>query len=174
MSINLLPKEKKPKGVVIKASKSLKKIVLVAIVVFLVAGSTVIGGLIFFSRRTEKAVSEKESIKTEIKNLSASEQKLVLLKDRIAKIQTIENLPNAKDEVDVLDLIRNDYTQGMYIKTVVLDTDVANVVIVSPDLAQMSRFLASVVSGSRFAKIKMLTFEFNTEEGYVAELDFIR
>ena len=88
-NINLLPTELKPKGQILKASKLLKKVSLVALLVFIVFAVLVFGSLIFLSTSIKSSQSNQEDLKSKVKALEQTEQRLVLVKDRLKKIAKV-------------------------------------------------------------------------------------
>src|SRR5687768_15240179 len=95
ITVNLLPQDQIAHGAFGKILRGSRSITIIALSLFLIAiaGS---GVLIFVqSRRVSDLNQVNDKLKSEIASLEVSEQQMVLLKDRIKKIQTLQSLPNA-------------------------------------------------------------------------------
>ena len=83
MAINLLPTDLSPKGPVIKLAKSLKNIAIAGFVVFIISLVSLIVFLLFISTNLSSSTARQEQLKTSIKSLEQTEQRLVMVKDRL-------------------------------------------------------------------------------------------
>ncbi len=171
--INLLPQELKANSKVVALASSLKKISLLFSLILLFATVLSLGTFILFQQRVNTTLSNQENLKSQIKALENTEQRLVLVKDRLKKINTITRQPRANDEVSRLDKVTKFFPENVEVKSVLLEEDKANLAVSSDNLTLITQYLASVISSGDFDKITLLSLEFKPDSGYVVELSFL-
>jgi hypothetical protein len=97
--LNLLPENlqiSKNLGNFLKTARALGIIFMVAFVIFAVS----VGGVFVFSKiNLTKIQTNVEQLKNEVKSRESSEQQLVLLKDRLAKITSVRSSSNTIKKV---------------------------------------------------------------------------
>jgi hypothetical protein len=170
--INLLPEELKPSSSVIKLSANLKKIALLGVVILFISLTLSLGAYLFFSQRVSSTLTEQENIKVQIKTMEKTEQRLVLVKDRLGKIGSVYRSPRANDEVEKLNTVSSLFPENTFVEEVDLNENNANVAISSATLDNVTIYLASVISSGNYTKVNLESLEFDPEKGYVVELSF--
>jgi len=170
--INLLPPELKPNSRVVAFAGTLKKISLLLSIILLLAIVLSLGTYLLFQQRLNTALSNQEKLKVQIKALENTEQRLVLIKDRLTKISTITHQARANEEVTKLDEISKLFPENTHVKTVLLEEDKVNLAVSSDDLTIITQYLASVISSGKFEKINLISLEFHPDTGYLVELSF--
>lgn len=174
MGINLLPQEFKPKGYVVKLAKALNKLAIVSVAVLLATVVILLGSFIFLSQRTKSSVSNQENLRGQIQVLQATEQRLVLLKDRLKKVEKVLDLPSGKEEVEIFQEILELMPDGTNLAEAKLLKDSAQIEVAVDNLANTSQFLASVVATQGLKRVTLINFEFKPEKGYTVGLDFVK
>ncbi|MFA6446500.1 MAG: hypothetical protein WCW14_04620, partial [Candidatus Paceibacterota bacterium] len=111
-NLNLLPQNlqiSKGLGSILKTTKSLGVIL---IVVFIVFGLGT-GAFFIYSKITLNNVQTNvEQLKSQVKAQEGSEQQLVLLKDRLAKIASLKSTPNATKNITNMDTLFKNMSPG--------------------------------------------------------------
>ncbi len=171
--INLLPQELKPKGYILKLSKTLNKLALISIAVLLASALVILGSFIFFSQQTKASIKKQESLRSEIKALEATEQKLVLVKDRIQKIDNVLNLENATDEVKVLKKVTEILPEGVSLNNISVSDGSVSLEVASASLSGIGQFFVALVGSQGFQKVAVTGFSYKPELGYIVSLNFI-
>lgn len=168
--INLLPKDIAPKGPVNKVANTLKKIAIyasVALVVFL-AGA---GGYIFYIQsQIRNTLSSQERLEESIKSLEQTEQRVVLLKDRIKRANSVlaeDTATPALDSFEELSLVSPQSATLAEAEITTETTEVSYVVTTSSDLAQL---MAALYSVEGYEKIELTSFGFSPSSGYLVGL----
>lgn len=163
--INLLPQELKPKSYAIKLSKTLRRIALYFLVVFLITlmvlGATYVGLTIRLGSLTK---SERD-LELRVGNLQDSEQKLVLIKDRLAKIENILNSEASKIDLAVIDLVSKNLPDRVVITSVEIIQGVTVIGISASSSQNLGRFF-SVLSNLNFNRVLLSSFFYSRETGY--------
>ncbi len=103
--INLLPQESKPKGYAVNATKTLKKFSIFSIIFLLLTITVITTVNLFYGVQTRTLSSKEESLKKEIKALEDTEQKLVLIKNRLNGISSIMSESNSKKQIEMFQRI---------------------------------------------------------------------
>lgn len=170
--INLLPQELKPRGSILKLSKNLKNIALLALVTLLLFVTLSLGAYFILDNRTSASTTNQEDLKQQIKALQQTEQRLVLIKDRLGKINSISKGPRANDEVERLNIVSTLFPENTYVEAVELGVKNAAVVISSDTLDNIAAYLASVVSSGEYVQINLAFLEYDPKQGYVVGLVF--
>ena len=174
MAINLLPQDLKPKGYAVALAKNLRKLALISLIVFLVGTLTVFSIFIFYTRLLSQSAIQQENLKAEIKALQETEQKLILLKDRIDKFTAVENPQSLNIGVNVLDEVSELFPEGISFKEVTLSQEAIKVAVYSDNLQNLSRFILSLAGSGKFKSIYLVTLSFKPTEGYSAEFGFVK
>jgi len=170
--INLLPQELKPKGYVLKLSKTLNKLALISIAILLAAAFVFLGSFIFFSQQTKASLGRQESLKSEIRALEATEQKLILVKDRIQKIGKVLNVENTTEELGVLKQIVEILPEGVSFNSVGISDSSVELEVTAPNLLSIGQFFLSIINSQGFQKVTVTGFSYKLETGYVVGLIF--
>jgi hypothetical protein len=170
--INLLPQEMKPSGLIIKLSANLKKAAFLGVLILLISVSLSLGTYIFFSQRVSASLSNQEELKNQIKALERTEQRLVLVKDRLEKINFLNRQPRANDEVEKLNFVTGLFPQDTFVERIDLEKNNAKIAISSTNLDNIATYLASVISSGKYVQINLVSLEFNPLQGYIVELAF--
>jgi Tfp pilus assembly protein PilN len=164
MDINLLPQELRPKRSVLKLSVTLKKIGLIS-VVFLVIGAVLITALIvFFTQRTQVSLDEQSKLTNQIKSLQATEQKLVLVRDRVQKINSIISKDSTKAQIMAFKTFLGLLPASAVLDTISVDPGGLEVRVGITTLDEVTG-LFKAVTGSGFSLVKLTGFSYS-KDGY--------
>lgn len=167
--INLLPSEKKPKGYAVKASKTLKKIAVLSLIVLFVGLMIYAGSSVFLNIQRRSFISKEDKLKSEIKALQQTEQKLILVEDRLSGIKNILSANNTNDEVQTIGTILSNNPQNVSITGIKLDTQTAVINIAANNSADLTGFF-KLLSESNFTQVNLSGFSFDEEKGYKLDI----
>ncbi len=170
--INLLPEELKPKSSYIKLSSFLKKFALLGVIILLFFLSASLGVGIFLDKRISVSLKNQESLKNKIKALEKTEQRIVLVKDRLEKIKSLKSKSNANDELDRLNVLSKLFPEGTNVKEVNINVDELSISVLADNLDDIALYLANVITSKEFNKVILKSLEFNLKEGYSVKLVF--
>lgn len=168
--INLLPTDIAPKGPVNKISNLLKRISIygaVALVLFLLG----VGGYIFFLQsQTRTSLANQQELEQSIRSLEQTEQRVVLLKDRIKRAGSVFSVDTATPALDDFEELTFVVPAGARLTEAEITTEnseVSYLVTSSSDLAQL---MAGVFSVEDYEKIELTSFGFSPTAGYLVGL----
>jgi len=167
--INLLPQELKPKGYALKASKSLRQFAILSIVILFLAliGFTVIS--VFLSIQNRSLANKEESLKNDIKSLEQTEQKLVLIQNRLAGIDKIVSNGSAREEIEILETIIEKNPQNISIVGAKIDSNQLIVSIEAADSSSLTGFYSLLIN-SNFKYIELDSFNYDSANGYKVDI----
>lgn len=167
--INLIPQDLAVPSKTVKLAVVINKItttifILVVLVVF------VFGGLIYyFSNENNKLIQQTESLKSKVVSLSANEQKMVLAKDRLAKISTIEKEKNVENEVARFKTF-SDFvfaSPDMNLSEANLTTKGSETSLLAKNSSALSSFMTSLQNLKEYKNIVISSLSFNPNLGFL-------
>jgi len=168
--INLLPPNLTANKGLAKIQKTMKTVTLVSVVVFIVFGLGVLGFFILGSLQLGNINSRQEALKAGIKQRETTEQRLVLLKDRIAKIKVAKGQDSSQEELEAIDQILGLTGEAASVSELSFDATKADLSLVFRDSSQLGVFLKALASSSPFETVILKTFGFSPTAGYLLGL----
>jgi len=171
--INLLPEELKPKTYAIKLSKNLRKAAIYGLVVFFIFLVVLGGASLALDFRNSTLLKTEMDLKNQVQTYEATEQRLILVKDRLGKIDTVLTAENTSSGIDSLELISNNLPPNVILSKADIETDHINVLF-STDTSQNISNLYSALEGMKFTQVSLLAFNYNTEVGYQVSMEIVK
>lgn len=165
-AINLLPKDLTPKQGVLKIADLIKKLVTIGFITLVMSLVSMIGALYLISRQLEESTTAKERLKIEISALEDTEVRLVLVKDRLQKAQSVLSVNTTKDELENFQSLISIVPEGVLVKNVVLKIDGSELSISTQSSSKLAELLARLVSSGIYKKIELTAIEFSSAAGY--------
>lgn len=172
VNVNLLPENLVSKKGTTSAAKVIKSVTLVSLVstVVLAIGLTSFFLISSFTLRSSEA--SLENLKTQIKSQETTEQKMVLLKDRLAKIKLTKGSTSLSkplaDIKPVLDTIPAEASLG----ELNVDAQRVDTTIVFRDSVSLTNFFGRLTTFKNFPQITLTSFGFNPTTGYLVGIRF--
>lgn len=171
--INLLPQELKPNKTVLIMSKKLRKVSII-LGFFLLIVAIAMGSVYFFYfKRTEGTLTKQTELENQIRSLEETEQRLVLIKDRVSKIRSVTSSGSIAEEVNITKRVFDLLPPGSHIANITIDRDVVRLGVVAENLTSASEYLKAVTAISGVKYVNLISFDFNPTFGYNIELNFI-
>ncbi len=164
--INLLPVELGAGRSILQVARTLNKVSIIAGVVFLVVGVSGIVYLFLLQRQVTDQVNKNNQLQTSIKNLQATEQKLVLIKDRIGKIKTILSQKTAYDNSGNIQNILLGLPSDVVLGEAEISPAQIRFSVTSKTSLGMVSFLTNLTSQSKYKQMVLKNFNFRPSSGY--------
>ena len=166
MAINLLPTNLVAQGPVIKIANTLKQIVTIGFSVFILAVIIVAAYYLinFFTLRT--SLTKQEALKTNIKALEQTEQKVFLIKDRLDKIKIALGVDSADKNLEKLEGFLTLISQNVIISEAQISSKNTEVSIIAKSSSALTSFMGSLMTAEVFKTINLTSFGFNPVNGY--------
>lgn len=172
-SINLLPPELGPKRSVLKITKSLKKVSLVLFALLVVLSALTLGYRLYLSRQLDSSLARISSYKTQISALENTEQKLFLVKNRLAYINSIQSGNDNYKKLDQLTVLIASIPTEIIIEKIELKEGESTIKVSAQDSQTVSRLFSYLIS-SDYSNILLEGLSFNSGVGYSANLVLIQ
>lgn len=97
--INLIPQELAVPAKTVKLASIINRISTIAVVILIFTIFTFGGLIYYFSNQNSNENKRVESLKSKVLSLSANEQRMILAKDRLAKISIVQKDRSVDDEL---------------------------------------------------------------------------
>lgn len=169
--VNLLPSNlqvTKNFASAIKLLRALDVIFIVGFVIF----SLAIGAFFIYSKITlgdiQKSVTQLE---TQVKAKEASEQRLILLKDRIVKVNTIKSSPNALKNVSNLDLLFANMSPAYALDKADIGPQRVDISLILGTNENLTTLFKNVKDSLIFTKVNLTSFSYGAGGGYSVGLN---
>lgn len=164
--INLLPQDLGAGKGALQASKLLNRVSIIAGAIFLVVGVLGIAYLFILQRQVSDQTSQNNQLEVNIRSLQATEQKLVLVKDRIDKIKTILAQKSAYTHSENIQKIM----LGLPVEVSLDEADITpsqvRFSVTSRTSLGMVTFLNNLTSTETYKQIVLKNFSFRPASGY--------
>ena len=174
VKLNLLPPElaiSKNLGSVLKTVRALG---VIGIAAFLVFG---LGVGVFFIISTISLGNTNANIKkleTQVSSQQKSEQQIILLKNRIAKIASIQALPSSLQSLTVIKPFLSGLSADTSVNQMSVDSKGTTLSVNFRNITDLSQFLGSFRSSNAFSSVNLTSFSFNPTTGYSLEIRAVR
>lgn len=167
--INLIPIEMAVPARAVKIAKILNKIS-TATIILLILAIVVIGSLFFYySTQNTKINRNINASKTKITNLEKSEQKLVLAKDRLIKIEVVQKAKSLSDEIKRYQKFASvvSASVGSTISEADLNSKGTEVTILSQSSDSLAYIISPLSKLIDYSKIILASLEYNPSSGFI-------
>jgi Tfp pilus assembly protein PilN len=166
VNLNLLPPELAVSKSLGKVLKTLRALGVISIVVFLVFA---VGLGILFIISTISLSSLNNSIsqhESQISAQEASEQQIIILKDRIAKISQAKSTPSALKTVTNFDTVLANLSPDSTISQFNADSSKVSVSMGFKSNSDLTAFLQAVTTSKFFKSVILSSFGYGPTQGY--------
>lgn len=170
--INLIPFEMAVPARAVRITKIINKVSTVA-ALLLIIFIFVVGSLIFyFTFENKKLTQNIGALKLGISALEQNEQKLVLAKDRLAKIAVVRLEKNVYEEVSKYQIFSNiiSSSQGSSVTEASITPKGTEVTVVSKDSFSLSEVLTPLSKTIDYKRIILSYLAFNSGSGYISSI----
>lgn len=171
ITLNLLPQDQVVDTRVVKFVKVLRSLNMVFIGVFVVF---VLGaGVLFYMNNSKLKTLTKETIrlKEEVSSLEVSEQQVVLLKDRIKKIQTVQAIPSSLRNMKSVDTLLSTIPENVSVTELGLDAKKIDLSLKFKSNFELQQFLDGLKGSPVFKSAVITSFGLSPTTGYLVSFD---
>jgi len=164
--LNLLPSNlqvSKGLGSFLKASRSLGVILIVIFAIF----SLGIGGFFVLSKITLGNLQTKvNQLTSQVKAQETSEQQLILLKDRLAKIASARNDPNAYKNITNVDSLFTNISPVSSMNQANISSSKIDISLVARSNEDLATFISNLKGTTLFNTVNLSSLSFSPKTGY--------
>lgn len=172
VKLNLLPPDYSLSAPVRQTIKMVKSLSVILLGLFIVMTSGIGAFLIISSISLKNLSAENESLKVQIQEQSTVQQQVVLLKDRLSQIKTVQAMPSAIDNLNKIIPVSNLVTGSSYISELSVDTQKTSASIVFRSNSDLTNFFKSISENEDYSSITLGTFNYSPIVGYQISLSF--
>jgi Tfp pilus assembly protein PilN len=169
--INLLPQEHRPRGVILKVSNIIKKVVIVGYIIFMVIAVGLVTTVVILGQRIRSSELRQEQLKVQIEALEETEQRLVLVQDRLNKVVAIRNADSASEEISVLKEVTDNLPEGVLFSYAELDNKSTSITVVADNSTSIGNFLAFLVAQPDYKKVELLSLKLSQGQVFDVEVN---
>jgi hypothetical protein len=170
--INLLPKDLLPQAAIIKFASLLKNLVIIGFFLFILAGGGLIAFLVFNSVELSRVNQQSQQLQNSIRSLEQTEQRFVLLKDRLGKVRQVLDKESSGNAVNSLNSLIPTLPENAFITEAIVSSKELETTFLVTSSSSLTRLLGTIVTLDEFTLTKLISFSFNPNLGYVLSLNF--
>ena len=169
--INLLPTDLSPKSSLAKTSQIIKNASIVGLVLVIVSAVGVIAFLTIASLQIRNSNTQQDQLKAGIKSLEQTEQRLVLTKDRLKYANEVLGKETAVAAIEDLNLLFSTLSEDVEIREAQVTATKTEISIVARSSSGLTKILASLLVTDCYENIKLTSFAFNINSGYIVSIN---
>lgn len=170
--INLLPADLTPKKSILKLSSAAKKISIVGYSLVLISAVVFVGIFFMLSRQIQTSLSNQARLKSTISSLEQTEQRLILVKDRLEKVDKVLGSKSANQEIEFFDDLLSMFPEGVSLDEANLSAEGTKITLKMQKSSSLVEFLATLLSSGTYSHIELESFAYNSQTGYKVVLKF--
>lgn len=173
-TINFIPTDMAIPVKSVKFAKLLNKLSIVGVLLLILSVISAIVLFIFFSSDLKKTNAAVIALKNEISSLEKSEQKLILVKDKLDKISFVKSLSSAENDINQFKSI-NDIVlsaSNSSLTEISIGSSKTEISFSTPDSSSLALILGSFTNLKDYAKITLSSLGFNSQSGFLSSLIF--
>jgi Tfp pilus assembly protein PilN len=174
VKLNLLPTDYTLTGPVRQLVKAARSLNVIFLALFLVAVLCMGGFFIFSSISLNSLATENNNLKSQIQAQTAAQQQIVLLKDRLTQIKTVQDIPGAAKSLVKIDPILTLIKDQSLLSELDVDSQKTVVSAIFKSNSDLTNFFRSLDSNSDYSTISLGTFNYSQTEGYQVSLSFTK
>jgi len=170
LKINLLPGDLAPKASVLKLANALKKLSLLGFALFLVG---TLGGVAFFiylTTEVESLRTDQEQSKKTISSLEQTEQRIILVKDRVQKAERIIKTAPTEKRLQALTALVTKFPNNVVFTSVEILPERLDLTLLAPDSSVLKETMSALADSDLFKKVDMISLGLNPKSGYLVSL----
>lgn len=171
-TINLIPIEMAVPPKAVKISKILTKISTAGIILFILSLIGIAASFYYFNNKYQTVTSDYVRLKNNVLALEDSEQKLVLAKDRLAKISEIKKLnvlgPEVEKTKHVLDALLQNAESS--VSDISIEPQKVELTFVSKTPSSLGDVLRSLTTLGLYRNIVITSITYSATSGYSSSM----
>ncbi len=172
VNLNLLPENLTSKKGTVSLVKLLRSVTLISLILTIILGLGLVSFFLISSFELKSLEADVKNLEESVKAQQQTEQKIVLLKDRLGKIKSTKGASSLSkplnDVKPVLDVISSDVLLGeLNIDAQRIDTSMT-----FRDSIALSNFFEKLSTIKNFSQITLTSFGFNPLTGYLVGIRF--
>lgn len=172
--INLLPESFRLKPSTVKTAELLKKISLLLFVVLVISTSVSVGLFFFYGNKINEIAERKNTVSRQIEALEETEQRLILVKDRLLKVKNIRKVSSTDEEIDSLNILIDNSNTDVLVSNLLAEKNSLYLEVISKDSVEILKLLNFIKDSGTFKEAVMLSLEYTPKTGFLSEMNLVK
>ena len=172
IKLNLLPPEYAVSKGLTRLLKTTRMLGVIGLAGFVVFALGLTGFFIFSSFELRNLKAENDSFKGQITALNTSEQQVVLLKDRLKKIKTMQTIASSAKNLTSIEPLITAIGQDTTLTELSIDPQKVETSVLVRSNSELTAFLGNLKNSQVFKSIILTSFGFNPVSGYLINIRF--
>ncbi|OGM04476.1 hypothetical protein A3E15_00370 [Candidatus Woesebacteria bacterium RIFCSPHIGHO2_12_FULL_42_9] len=174
VEINLLPQGLAARPSVVKTSGVVKQVLTVGFIIFILAAVVISAFFIFYSRELKTSREKITELEGNIKALEVTEQRLLLVKERLEKAKQVLGADSSIDEVEAFSSLLASLPEGVSISEVRILKEETRMTFGAPSTPVLASVIKLMRESSLYKNIDMIAFSFSPETGFNVGLKLLK
>ncbi|MCX6704207.1 MAG: hypothetical protein NTZ07_02055 [Candidatus Woesebacteria bacterium] len=174
VKLNLLPQELAVSKGLSSFLKTTKALGVIGIAAFFIFGIGVAAFFIFSTISLNGINANITKLSDQVSSQQKSEQQIILIKDRVTKVASVQALPNTLPNQTAVEPILAGISAASSINQISIDPASVTLSLVLKSNSDLSAFLESFQSIKVFKSVKMTSFNLSPVNGYSVEINAIK
>lgn len=174
IKLNLLPQELAVNKKVASMAKVFRTLNIVALTLLLIFGVGLLVFFLFTSSELRNIQADLSSLESQIRSQEVTEQKIVLLKDRLVKIKSINSIESSRKNLQVMTPVLASLPLDSSLGELSMDTQKIDASFTFRSPTSLSEFFRALSNFDDFSTISLNNFGFNPSAGYLVSLRFVK
>lgn len=170
LKFNLLPTELAPKESILNFSNNLKKIAIIGYGLFIVVGLAAGAFFFYLTNEATEVTSDLDQSKKSITSLEQTEQKLILVRDRVQKAETVLKSSPTEKRIESLKALSNIFPAGISFTNIEVLPDRLELTLLASDSLSLKKGMVVLTDSGLFKKVDMISFGLNPKSGYLVSV----
>jgi len=170
-AINLLPTDLSPKSSIARVSQVIKNASIVGLVLVIVSAVGIIAFLTVNSFQIRNSNTQQDQLKAGIRSLEQTEQRLVLTKDRLKYAEEVLGKETSVGAIEDLSSLFFSLPEEVNIREAQISATKTELSLIARNSSALTQVLASLVATDYYEKIKLTSFAFNINSGYIVSVN---
>lgn len=168
---NLLPKDKTLSEKAIKTNKLLTKVAIATGVAFLLITAAGTGAYFLLNHQLNVAKQKQSDLTTSVQNLQSTEAGLILIKDRVQKVDSVLAARSSETSFEKQKSILDSAGGDISFKTSDIDTSRSVLELSSTSSLELLNLMQKLNARDDFATLYLNELLFNPLQGYTAKFE---
>jgi Tfp pilus assembly protein PilN len=164
--INLLTTDLAPKASVVKASGAIKKLTTLGIIALVVSLCVSIGLFLTFNNQLRTSSARTSQLGESIRALEQTEQRLVLIKDRLSLAKEAQLRGGSVQELLAIQKVVDSFPEGIRVQKFKIEKDIISASITAQNSTALTQMLAILVSTEGYTNVELSALTFVPSTGF--------
>jgi len=170
--LNLLPSDLKANKDVAKTARNLSKITFAIGFLFVVAAAVGGAALFLFTQQATRLSENQQTLRENVSALEDTEQSLILVRDRIQRVQNILSSRGSYESVKKSDDIIANLAENAEFESLEVRSDLSKLTIILKDSDALSNLITELDDTTKYKNITIEDLSFSALLGYQLTVTF--